>query len=87
LTVAEAAVQWEKAKREIDRQKALVSEAAPVLLEHFEKTGKLSYKAVGWSWRGGSLVLDQEKVRAFLGQRLPEFQTRTKRSKTLRLLA
>lgn len=87
LTLAQAAEQWERAKREMDRQKALLEEAAPVLLEHFEKTGRGSYRdRIGWTWSGGALVLDQPRVREFLGARLGEFQKRTSRSRSLRLL-
>jgi hypothetical protein len=87
LTLADAAGQWEKAKREMDRQKALLEEAAEVLLAHFEKTGRAGYKdRIGWTWSGGSLILDQPKVRAYLGARLEEFQTRTSRKRSLRLL-
>lgn len=87
LTLAEAAEQWERAKLEIERQKPLVEEAAAVLLAHFEKTGSAGYKnRIGWKWSGGSLVLDQPKVREFLGRRLGEFQKRTQRSRSLVLL-
>lgn len=87
LTLQEAATQWERAKLEIERQKALLDEAAPVLLEHFEKTGNAGYKnRIGWKWSGGSLILDQPKVREFLGGRLGEFQKRTDRSRSLMLL-
>ena len=87
LTLAEAADQWEAAKREIEKQKALVDEAAPVLLAHFEKTGRSTYKdRIAREATGGSLVLDQPKVREFLGKRLHEFQKRTARGWTLKLL-
>lgn len=87
LTLAEAADQWERSKREIDRLKPLLEEAAPVLLEHFERTGRSTYRdRIAVSTRGGSLVLDQARVREFLGKRLPEFQKRTEPSKSLSLL-
>jgi hypothetical protein len=76
LTLAEAADQWEAAKREIERQKPLLEEAAAVLLAHFEKTGRRTLKdriALSVSSR---LVLEQDKVREFLGARLGEFQKR-----------
>ena len=67
LTLAEAADQWEGAKRQMDRLKPLLEEAAPVLLEHFERTGRSTYKdRIAVVTRGGSLVLDQPKVREFL---------------------
>lgn len=87
LTLAEAATQWERAKLEIERQKPLLEEAAAVLLKHFERTGNPGYKnRIGWKWNGGSLILDQAKVRAFLGAKLGEFQRRTERSRSLVLL-
>jgi hypothetical protein len=79
LTLAEAADQFEKAKREIDRQKALIEEASPVLLAHFERSGRSTYKdRIAREPTGGSLVLDQPRVR--------EFQKRTARGWTLKLL-
>ncbi len=87
LTLSQAAEQWEQAKREVEAQKGLLEEAAGVLLAHFEKTGRGAYKdRIGWSWRGGSLVLDQPRVREFLGDRLQEFQKRTERTRSLSLL-
>ncbi len=87
LTLSQAAEQWEQAKREVEAQKGLLEEAAGVLLAHFERTGRCAYKdRIGWSWRGGSLVLDQPKVREFLGDRLTEFQKRTDCSRSLTLL-
>ncbi len=87
LTIAEAAVQYERAKLEIERQRPLVEEAAEVLLAYFERSGKAAYKnRIGWSWRGGSLILDQPAVRAFLGERLGEFQRHTDRTRSLVLL-
>ncbi len=87
LTLADAADQWEKAKRETERQKPLLEEAAAVLLAHFETTERGSYKdRIGWSWTGGGLVLDQAAVRAYLGAKVGDFQKRAKRSRSLKLL-
>jgi hypothetical protein len=88
LTIAEAAAQWEAAKVEVERQRALIDEAAPVLLAHFERTGRMTYRdRIALVISGGALVLDQPKVREFLGARLHEFQKRTARSHSLRLLS
>jgi hypothetical protein len=77
LTVAEAAEQWEAADRAAERAAALKKEAGPVLLAHFEKTGRVSYKDMIALRQGADrTVLDQDAVKAFLGERLPEFQTR-----------
>ncbi len=87
LTLTEAAEQWEKAKREIDRAKPLLEEAAPILLEHFEKTGRSTYRdRIALTVGSARLVLDQAKVREFLGDRLSQFQKRTEPSRSLTLL-
>jgi urease gamma subunit len=87
LTVAEAADQWVSCKRQMDALKPQLEEAAAVLHAHFEKTGRTSYKGiVALVTNAGRLVMDQAKVREFLGKRLPEFQKRTEPSKSLTLL-
>jgi hypothetical protein len=87
LTLAEAADQWESARRTIDDATPLLEEAAEVLLAHFEKTGRRTYKdRIALTIGSARLVLDQEKVRAFLGKRLSDFQKRTKPSRSLTLL-
>jgi hypothetical protein len=87
LTVAEAAEQWERAKRTIDAAKPELEEARAVLLDHFEKTGRTTYKGkIALVTTAAKLVLDQAKVREFLGKRLGEFQKRTEPSKSLTLL-
>lgn len=77
LTLGEAADQFEHARRERERLKPLEEEAAAILKEHFEKTGRSTYKdriALSTSSRN---LLDQAKVREFLGERLGDFQKRT----------
>lgn len=87
LTLAEAADQWEAATRMIDEQKPLREEAAEVLLEHFERTGRASYHDRIALVRGPArLILDQAKVRAYLGSKLSDFQKRSKPSRSLTLL-
>src|SRR4051812_3191605 len=85
LTVAEAAEQWENAKREIDRLKPELEEAKAVLIEHFEKTGKNSYRNRIGLTIGSRLVLDQTAVREYLGKQLDRFQKRIS-TKSLTLL-
>lgn len=76
LTVTDAAKQWVAAKKAENEAKALLKEAAPVLLAHFEKTGKKTYKdLVGVSQGPPRTILDQDAVKEFLGARLTEFQT------------
>lgn len=87
LTLAEAADQWENAKREIERCRPLLDEAAPVLLEHFERTGKSSYRGrIALTTGPSKLVLDQQAVRQYLGEKFSDFQKRTSPSKSLTLL-
>lgn len=87
LTVAEAAEQWERCKRLQDELKPQLEEAKAVMLEHFAKTGRSSYKdRIALVTTASRLVLDQVKVREFLGKRLGEFQKRTDPSKSLTLL-
>jgi hypothetical protein len=87
LTVAEAAEQWASCKRQMDELKPQIEEAAAVMLEHFEKTGRSQYKGmIAIVTNAGRLVLDQTKVREFLGKRLGEFQKRTNPSTSLTLL-
>jgi hypothetical protein len=85
LTVAEAAEQWEHAKREIDRLKPELEEAKAVLIDHFEKTGKNSYRNRIGLTIGSRLVLDQTAVREYLGKQLDRFQKRIS-TKSLTLL-
>jgi hypothetical protein len=67
LTLAEAADQWEAADRESERAAALKKEAAPVLLKHFEKTGRISYKdRIALRQGADRTVLDQDAVKASL---------------------
>lgn len=87
LSVAEAAEQFEKAKALEAKAKALLDEAKPVLLAWFERTGKRTYEErIEAQSTGGGLVLDTEKVKAFLGRRLPEFQKTQAVGTTLKLL-
>lgn len=87
LTLTEAADQWERSKRAMEREKPLLEEAAAVLLAHFEKTGKGAYRdRIGWKWSGGQLYLDQAAVAAYMGAKFSSFQKRAKRSRSLMLL-
>ncbi len=75
MTVAEAADKWEHAKTQIEEAKPVLEQATAVLLEHFEKTGRTTYKGrIGLTRPPARTVLDQARVREFLGKRLPEFQ-------------
>jgi len=74
MSLAEAAdifVETTPAIKELEAQRGT---AKQVLLEHFRKTGRHSYKGrIGYS-RSLRTVLDQEKVKRELGRRLPKFQ-------------
>jgi hypothetical protein len=74
LSPTQAAEQWKKAKAAVDKNRPLLEEAAEVLKPHIEKTGK-PFKGIGLSL-GSRLILDQEKVRAYLGKKLSKFQKR-----------
>lgn len=77
LTLAQAAEQWLEADREIARLKALKDEAAPVVLAHFEKSGRKTYKdLIALVQAPARTILDQTAVKEFLGPRLGEFQKR-----------
>jgi hypothetical protein len=87
LTLSAAADQWEDARRQMDRLRPMLEEAAPVLIEHFEKTGRSTYKdRIALITGSPKLILDQAKVREFLGSRLGDFQRRTEPSRSLSLL-
>jgi hypothetical protein len=87
LTVAQAADQWEKAKRAQEKQKPLLEEAAAVLKAHFEKAGTTEYDGrIQLVTTPSKLVLDQSKVREYLGKKLSKFQKRTAASKSLALM-
>lgn len=87
LTIADAVEQWERTTNAIDGLSILRKEAAEVLLEHAERTGKRTYKdRIAVVRSGGSLILDQAAVRDYLGAKLKDFQTRTKLGWTLKLL-
>lgn len=90
LTRAEAAEQFVAATHELALQKARVAEAAAVLLPFLQSKkaspdGKRRYKGVRLKWSNSSTVLDQDAVKAFLGERLPEFQRRTESKPGLEL--
>lgn len=87
LTLAAAIDQWAEATRAMEGLKVLRDEAARVLLDHAEKTGKRTFKdRIAVVRTGGSLVLDQPKVRDYLGERLRDFQKRTDLGWSLKLL-
>lgn len=76
LTVAQAAEQWETSKRLIEEHDPLLKEAAAVLKEHFEKTGRSTYKdriAYAVSTRK---VLDQAAVTEYLGAQIEKYKKR-----------
>ena len=80
LTIARAIDQWEQTTLAIEGLTVLRKEAAEVLLAHAEKTGRRTYKdRIAVVSSGGSVVLDQARLRQFLGARLVDFQTRSKR--------
>jgi hypothetical protein len=74
VNVAEAADQWEEAKREIRRLEPQLQAAAEVLKEYFRKNGKNNYKGrIGYGV-GTRRTLDSKAVRLELGDRVAEFE-------------
>jgi hypothetical protein len=87
LTIGDAVNVWAETKLAIEGLTVLNKEAAKVLLAHAEKTGKRTFKdRIAVVQTGGSLSLDQAKVKEYLGAKLTDFQTRTKLGWTLKLL-
>ena len=87
LTIAKAVDQWAECTLAIEGLTILKKEAADVLLKHAEKTGRRSFRdRIAVVRTGGSLVLNQAKVREYLGAQLVDFQSRTKLGWALKLL-
>jgi predicted membrane metal-binding protein len=72
LTLAQHAAQFLKAKRLERQAKALRDESDPALKAYFKRTGKTAYKGIGYS-KSTNQILDQRKVKEFLGPRLERF--------------
>lgn len=85
LTFTQAVEQWVKAKRAIERQKALLDEAAPIVKAGMEKRDVDEYGDVLLVKTPARLILDQPKVREYLGRQLAKFQKRTEPSTSLGL--
>jgi hypothetical protein len=76
MNVTEAAKVWEDAKREIDRLKPELEQAAEILKAHFRGNKKRDFRGrIGYAV-STRLSLDTAKVKAELGDRLPDFQKR-----------
>lgn len=91
LTLAQAADQYErtddallKLAERISTLEAERNEAAEILLAHFDRTENPAYKGrIGWEWTATKLILDQDKVKTFLGEQLSKFQKRTQSKRKL----
>lgn len=86
LTLTEAVAQWKDAKRAIDEAKPLLEEAAPIILEYLLGKKLNKYRGIGLSYSSAKLILDQPKIREYLGSSLKDFQKRTTPSPSLTLL-
>lgn len=87
LTLAQAAEQWEQAKRAIAAARPLLDEAAPVIVAHLEKTGRRSYKGrIALTLPPPRRILDQAAVREFLGPKVREFERTSTPRPSLALL-
>jgi hypothetical protein len=79
--------QWAECTLAIQGLTILRSEAAKVLLDKAAKTGRRTFSdRIAVVQTGGSLVLDQAKVRDYLGSKLADFQVRTRLGWSLKLL-
>ncbi len=87
LTVSKAVDQWAETTLAIQGLTILRNEAAKVLLDAAERTGRRTFRdRIAVVQTGGSLVLDQAKVRDYLGSKLADFQVRTRLGWSLKLL-
>jgi hypothetical protein len=91
LTLPEAADQYERADdaliklgEKVATLEAERDEAEEVLLAHFDKTENAHYRhRIGWEWTPTRLILDQAKVKKFLGEQLRKYQKRTESKRKL----
>lgn len=82
LTLGEGADLWKDADDRERDAKADKKKAAAVLKPHLLKTGK-PYKGLRLKTTGGGWIFDGEKLKAFLGKRLREFQKQQAEGHTL----
>jgi succinyl-CoA synthetase beta subunit len=73
MKLADAADVWIDAKTQIAALQPQLDEAAKVLKAHFRKTGRGSYRGVGYAITH-IRALDTAKARAELADRLHEFE-------------
>lgn len=74
MTVAEAAEQWLKAKKAAKAAEAQMAPAKKVLLDHFRKTGRATYKDLVAYSRTTYTGVDLDAVRAELGKKMDRFE-------------
>lgn len=87
MSLAEAAELFERGTVLAEEAKALKARAEAVLKPWFEKTGRREWEGrIEATATGGQLTLDSDKVKAFLGTRLAEFQKRATRGLSLRVI-
>jgi hypothetical protein len=86
MSVAEAAQVYEDAKRRIDHEKSRLEASSEVLKEYFRKRpSKRDYRGrIGFAV-GTRRILDNDKVKAELGDKLDSFK-KTIKTETLSLL-
>ncbi len=85
MTVAEAAEQWLAAKRDAKAAEARLAPAKRVLLEHFRKTERSTYKDLIAYSRTTYSGVDLEALRAELGKKIERFEV-TRERETLSAL-
>jgi hypothetical protein len=86
MSVAQAAQVFEDAKRRMDEEKSRLEASSAVLKDYFRKRpDKRDYRGrIGFSV-GSRRILDNEKVKQELGERLDDFK-KTVTTETLSLL-
>lgn len=87
MTLGEAIERWAETTRAIEGLQLVRKQAEEILLEHAQRTGRRSFKdLIAVVQTGGSYVLDQPRVKEFLGERVSEFMKKTKLGLSLKLL-
>lgn len=74
LTVAEAAEQWLAAKKDIKAAETKLKPAKAVLLEHFRRTGRSTYKGLIAYSVTPYVAVVPDLVRQVLGKRISEVE-------------
>lgn len=87
MTLKAAIDEWATTTKAIEGLRMIQADAAKVLLENADRTGRRTFgDRIAVVRTGGSLVLDQAAVKEELGGRLEQFMKKTKLGWSLKLL-